>query len=467
MRGLVLTGLFLLIFFTGNGSVPDSSDRVIVGKILLEGNKITRPRIILRELKFESGDTIPRTEVPGILVMSRQNVFNTGLFNVVELDTQRVFSPENRLDITIRVIERWYVWPIPFLEFPNRNINAWLETLDFSKLTWGLNIKLFNVRGRNETLTMMVYLGFNQRYGFTYQTPYLNKKQTWGFGFGAALGLNKSLIVGTTENRSDYLNAATGGFLQSQVSGFTECYFRPSLYSYHTLSLSYQYYDFADTLLHIPGYLTDTADYYSFFTLYYKYKLDHRDVRYYPLKGYYFDVELTKQGLSAQPVNLFSIQSSFRKYGVINERWYWATGITVKCSWPAQQPFFLQQNLGYGRNFIRGFEYYTINGNWFTLWKNNLKVALIKPRIGKLLFLGNPKFSVIPYGLFLNIFADAGFVNNSLFSETKDNPLANKILGGFGISIDFITYYDVVIDLNFALNSLGEPGVYIHFTAPI
>jgi len=43
----------------------------------------------------------------------------------------------------------------------------------------------------------------------------------------------------------------------------------------------------------------------------------------------------------------------------------------------------------------------------------------------------------------------------------------NTLLAGYGFSIDFVTYYDIVLDLNFALNSIGEPGIYIHFIAPI
>ncbi|MFH1936757.1 MAG: hypothetical protein ABIK52_04265, partial [Bacteroidota bacterium] len=246
-----------------------------------------------------------------------------------------------------------------------------------------------------------------------------------------------------------------------------EGYFRPNLYSYHTLTLGYDYYHFADTLLKVPGFLADSTADQSFFTLYYKYKLDHRDVRYYPLKGFYFDLELTKQGFAAAPVNLFSIQSAFRKYWRFTERWYLAAGATARWSWPENQPFFLQRGVGYGRDIIRGFEYYSIKGSWFGLVKTNLKFALIKPRIMKIQFIRTPKFGIIPYGLFLNLFVDAGYINNSVGRVKQNNPLVNTFLAGTGLSIDLVTYYDIVLDLNFAINSLGEPGIYIHFIAPI
>lgn len=466
MKSLLLTGL---LFFFGLLQVrgeADSTSLIVIDRITLVGNKITRPRIILRELRFSEGDTLRTISLPAALQKSRENVFNTSLFNLVELDTVWLSSDPVHLEVILRVIERWYIWPIPYVEFPNRNINTWLETFDFRKLTYGLNFKFFNARGRNETLTLLLHLGFNQQVGFTYQTPYINKKQTWGFGFGGNYSRNKSLITGTNGNKSNYLDTA-GGSLQQRTQGFAEGYYRPDLYSYHTLALGYDYYHFADTLLKIPGYLTDSTNDQSFFTLYYKYKLDHRDVRYYPLNGLYFDLELTKQGFKADPVNLFSIQSSFRKYWKFTERWFLAAGATVKWSWPEKQPFYLQHGIGYGRDIIRGFEYYSINGSWFGLVKTNLKFALVKPRILTLSFIKTPKFGIIPYGLYLNLFADAGFVHNSILLVKQVNPLVNTFLVGYGVSIDLVTYYDIVLDLNFAMNSLGEPGIYIHFIAPI
>jgi len=461
-----VTGLLLLIGFFQVRGEGDSARVVIIDRISLKGNKITHPRIILRELNFSTGDTLDYGKLPGILQRSRENVFNTALFNLVEVDTVWLSASPIRLEVVVKVIERWYIWPIPYIEFPNRNINAWLETFDFRRLTYGLNFKFFNARGRDETLTLLIHLGFNQHYGFTYQTPYLNRKQTWGFGFGGGYNHSKSVIAGTIGNKSNYLDLS-GGTLQEQAYGFVEGYFRPGFYSYHTVSLGFDYYHFADTLLKTPGYLTDSTPEQSFFTLYYKYKLDHRDVQYYPLKGYYFDVQLAKQGFLSGSVNLFSIQSAFRKYWRFSERWYAAVGVTAKWSWPDEQPFYLQQGIGYGRDVIRGFEYYSINGPWFVMAKTNLKVALVKPRIITLPFIRTPKFGVIPYGLYLNLFADAGYVDNPVALVKQNNSLVNTFLAGTGFSVDFVTYYDIVIDLNVALNSLGEPGIYIHFVAPI
>lgn len=447
-----------------------SGQKTVIDTIILEGNKITRPHIILREMHFAEGDTLHAASLKMLVTEAEENIFNTGLFNVVTIDTipsgRSGMEPMKHMQVVVQVIERWYLWPMPFVSFPDNNLNAWLETFDFSRLTWGLNVKFFNAWGRNETLTLLLHFGFNQAYGFTYETPYLNKKQTWGFGFGGDVTLNKSVVAQTTGNKNDYLSADSG-LLQQHVHGGVEAYYRPSLFWYHTFGLHFDYYKFADTLIQTPGYVTDSAPDQSFFTLFYKLKLDHRDVRYYPLKGYYFDLVALNHGFPGGAVHLFSLQSSFRRYWHLGGRWYWGSGITGKWSWPEKQPFFLQQGIGYGRDFIRGFEYYTIQGPWFGLMRNNVKFALIRPSVGEISFIRSQQFRVIPYGLFLNLFVDGGYVGNDDPRVILNNPLVNQFLIGYGISLDFITYYDIVVDLNFAMNSLGEPGIYLHFIAPI
>lgn len=466
MRSLAAAILLTLTGIIHAAAEIDSAGTVIISRITLEGNRLTRSRIILRELMFSQGDTVEAGQLPRILKQSRDNVFNTSLFNIVEIDTVMQPSSQASIEVVVRVIERWYIWPIPYIEFPNRNINAWIETFDFRRLTYGVNFKFFNARGRDETLTLLLHFGFNQEYGFTYQTPYLDRKQTAGFGLGGGYDRNKSVITSTTGNKSDYLDYPEAA-LQERAYGFIEGYFRPNLYSYHTISVGYDHYHFADTLLKIPGYITDSAPRQSFFTLYYKYKLDHRDVRYYPLRGFYFDLELAKQGFFSSPVDMFTVQSAFRKYWRFSDRWYLAAGATLKWSWPYEQPFFLQQGIGYGRDIIRGFEYYSVNGPWFAILKTNVKLALVRPRVLNIPFIRSSKFGIVPFGIYLNIFADAGFAGNPAEWQEPENPLENTLLAGYGVSFDLVTYYDIVIDLNFALNSLGEPGVYIHFIAPI
>ena len=47
-----------------------------------------------------------------------------------------------------------------------------------------------------------------------------------------------------------------------------------------------------------------------------------------------------------------------------------------------------------------------------------------------------------------------------------ENTLSNQLLFGNGISLDYVTYYDKLIRIEFSINHLGEKGVFLHFSNP-
>ena len=45
-------------------------------------------------------------------------------------------------------------------------------------------------------------------------------------------------------------------------------------------------------------------------------------------------------------------------------------------------------------------------------------------------------------------------------------PHSNEFLYGYGLGIDFVTYYDIVFRVEFSANKFGETGLFLHFNAP-
>src|ERR1035438_986552 len=96
---LAVCYIFILLLFTGifqnfraysqvqQDSTVNHQTRpcVVIHKITIEGNKLTHPSIITRELLFHEHDTIPDAVLPEMLKSSRQNVYNTSLFNIVDI----------------------------------------------------------------------------------------------------------------------------------------------------------------------------------------------------------------------------------------------------------------------------------------------------------------------------------------------------------------------------------------------
>ena len=453
---------FLWIFI----STSEAGNEKVIHSITIRGNHQTKSSIILRELAFHESDTILQTTFGSLVTAGRENIFNTSLFNFVTIDTIPKEGSTGEMDVVINVTERWYIWPWPFFEISDRNFNTWLETAELSRLTYGIDLTIMNLRGRNETLKIPVHFGFNQKLGFSYRIPYIDRKKITGLGFGTEYNRNHEVIVNTVNNKTVYYKDP-GKFPRQDLYAFTEVFLRPSFYSRHTFRVSFNAWIFSDSLLNIPGYAAGTSNHLNYFSFYYQYKNDHRDVQYYPLTGFYFDIEMDENGLGSPDVNEFYIKSNLRKFIQIQNRWYFASGLTAKVSLTPQPPYFMQMGLGYGREYVRGYEYYVVDGRDFLLWKNNFKFAIIPARVFGIDFLRSPKFNKVPFALYLNVFGDLGYVVYDGQYPDPSNDLRNSLLLGYGIGLDIATYYDIVIRLEASENRDGTPGIYLHFTAPI
>ena len=470
--------------FSSESGNPDSlnlPENVVIRNISFKGNKITKERIIRRELLFKENDTIPVKELSDILQQSRKNLVNTSLFNFVTLDSIPVGNSADHLDVTFEFIERWYIWPVPILELADRNFNEWIKKWDWSRLNYGVFLTWNNFRGRREKLVLYTRFGYDQRYELSYRIPYINKKQTWGIGFAGGLTQNHEMSYNSydtiiTSDGNEELQGNREFFYKSESHypkreffAYTEAFYRKGIHSTSWFRLEYKELTVTDSVLYRnPDYSFDTANVNQFLTLFYQYRMDFRDYKQYPLNGYYFDVEVDKKGLGLMPnssVNTLFLKANIRKYIKLKGRFYYATGFTGKVSPFWHQPYYYLRGLGYGREFVRGYEYYVVDGMHYALLKNNLKFVLIPTRVQNFNFIPSEKFSKLYYALYLNVFADFAYVSDN--RENVYNPLANQFLVGYGIGLDLVTYYDFVIRFEYSFNKMGESGFFIHFMPSI
>ena len=55
--------------------------------------------------------------------------------------------------VSHEVKEKWYIWPIPTIEFADRNFNIWADSsFDPSRTNYGLYLFTYNLFGLNHTL---------------------------------------------------------------------------------------------------------------------------------------------------------------------------------------------------------------------------------------------------------------------------------------------------------------------------
>ncbi len=455
----IIIGIFFFISFNLN------SQSFVVRNIEIEGNSTTKNNFILRELLFVKGDTIDFSNWESISKQSIENLINTSLFNEVNINL------DNNQDdgiIKIVVVERWYLWPIPQFTIDERNFNVWWESKDFSRASMGIFLTHNNMRGRGEIMKLLLMFGYNKKIGVSYEMPYINKKKTIGIGFQSIYTTRHEVNMLTENDKQVYLKTENNEIQEDWITSAQVTY-RPRIFIYHLLQFRYHQWYFSDTLLETnPNYSSNINNKLQYFGVYYKLKLDHRDYKPYPLTGYYTDIEINKIGLGVfdNSLNILNFKSTSRKYFKFNTRFFAAAGLIAKISNKSYQPYLLERGLGYGRDFVRGYEYYVVDGQDYVVAKTNVKFAIIPNKVFNIGIIPTDKFNKIPISLYINVFGDIGYVNNNqIYSNT--NILPNTLLYSAGLGLDFVTYYDAVARLEWAVNGMGESHFYIHFIAPI
>ena len=462
-----LLSLFLIIFSLGLYAQQDTASFVVVSDIVIKGNDVTKDDIIFRELTFEIGDTIPVQQWEEELRVSYENVQNTTLFNFVTFDLQKDDSKDNTLILYIDVVERWYLWVFPYVSYSDRNLNAWYEADDIRRFSYGVELQYRNFLGLKHNLDFTFISGYNQNYSLLYDVPYLIGKQYLGLKFGGGYKRDKEVAYLTENNKILYFNG-DDEFAKQYVFAFVEPYFRFTHRNKLFLNFSYNNTVFHERLPSLnDDFFNSKGTSFQYFSLLLTFKNDYRDEQNYPLDGHYFELMMEKIGFGAFETSpdVFYGKITTDWYQPIKGCWYWASNLTMKMSANQDAPYFLNQGLGYKNDYVRTYELYVVDAMNFALVKNNLKYAILNPVTRYIPFIKNERFGKIHFAIYANVFFDCAY--SWKMSENTTSFLDNKFIFGTGIGLDFVTYYDKVLRLEYGINDMGETGLFIHFVAPI
>lgn len=454
--------LFLISVFT---YTPSVAQNFIVERVIVIGNKVTKYNIISREFAFKEGDTLQKENLDQAIELTRQNLQNTSLFNFININKQVIDS--NKVYLLIELTERWYIFPVPIFEVVDRNFNEWWLRKDFSRTNYGFFLNWDNFRGRKENLRVLLRFGYSQRLSVNYSIPYIDKNQKNGLSFLAQYSRSKEINY-TLNNSKIVFYKEPDHYIRKEFIAGARWNYRHGIYKTFSVTGQYHNYEINNSVLLLNSdYFKTGFNLSEYLHLSVEYKDDHRDYKSYPLKGYFFNVDLNKNGFGnfdSDP-NIFYSTVHAKKFFELGNRWHTAVSCKLKLTDNKPVPYFYQTALGYGGDLLRGYEYYVINGENYVLLKTGLKFTIIKPSVFTIEDIPVQKFNKIPYSLYINAFSDAGYVKDKRFAST--NPLANQWLYSFGAGLDFVSYYDLVIRVDYAINKFKEHGVFLHLTAPI
>lgn len=464
MSRLIACLLFAIGHVLFSNVLQAQNEYIIVDSIFIEGNKKTRGYVIFRELLFKAGDTLSLQQLSTQLNSSQQNLLNTQLFNIAEVNIQN-WKTDNRINISIKVVESWYFFPVPIFELADRNFNVWWEEQNRSlkRVNLGVRLKYSNMTGHGDELKALFYTGYTQKYELNYNFPYLNQAKTIGAFVNLIYSKNKEINYNNDQNRQLF-HSQDDLDLSKRYRARAGLSYRPNFYSTHYIRIEY-HTNVVDTLVINrlnSNYFGNQQNKQNYGLIEYAYELDLRDLRIYPRKGIFFQGILRKNGFSSTGQNHLTLRALFQNTFPLLKRSA-ITNQTIGQALIEFNPvsFNLSKGHGYGDDFLRGFEFYVIDAQRFVLNKTKGKWCLLDKTFNFEKWMPFNSLKLMPLQLFMSTNFDIGYFRDRLFSA--QSPLANRWIHSYGIGMDLVLFNNYAYTAEFSINQFKEKGLFLHF----
>jgi outer membrane protein assembly factor BamA len=443
-----------------NESIPAYlPSKLHVNNIEITGNRKTKNYIILREMQIKKGDSVLTKDLVKELAEARDFIYNTTLFVDVKV-TPRIINASD-FDIIIDVTERWYIFPIPYGELADRSFNEWVKNYhaDFDRVSYGIRFSHANISGRKDQLLLTLINGFKRTIAFDYIAPYTNPALTDGVRIGAGYSETREIPY-ETDYQNHLVYFKDTHFVKNEWFVRAGYSYRKALKKKQSFTITFRHINLDDSVIAFknPGYFNHSSASQNLIEA--EYKLQYTDVDniLYPLKGYNNTFTIKKTGLQLQGgINQLSIAASFKKFYTHSRQWYSSIKLSGEIKLPFTQSYYNQKALGYEENYLRGDEYFAIDGVAFALLRMDLKKKILFFNIPT--FIRSKTYNKLPFAIYAKAFTDFGYV----YSQPQFDSRLNNILlysGGFGI--DILTLYDFKISIEYSMNQLIQKGLFLH-----
>lgn len=452
---LVCLGVFAAASGQQGHSGHPAGQRLLLGRITITGNNTTRSRVLLRELNIAEGDYLSADSLELLKAANKLRLMNLQLFNEVE---QQITDTAGTITWHIQVKERWFVLPTGYLQYADRNFNTWWvdQGHDLRRVTAGLTITDRNFRGALETLSATLQVGFTEKIALSYLIPYLNNGQNHGIGIMASAARSQQAYYTTDSNKLAFTGSYNGPHNYTQTEAGLVYVYRPAYAARHVVQASYKQYTVADTVrLLNPEYYLAASSRARFLELYYRYEYNGVDNWSYSLRG----KKLVAQVVARTGMEGIRFQSFAHveagKFGAVAPGWYYAAVFRGRLMVPGIQPYYFRSGLGTQTDYVRGYEYYIIDGSNYGLVRLSLKRQLWNHT-----FATRVKYATaIPLRMYPKLFADAGYI---VSPQPGNSYLSNQLLYSIGVGLDIVSLYDIKFRIELAWNHLAQRGVYLH-----
>jgi outer membrane protein assembly factor BamA len=463
--GLVVAGCFYCsLILSQEKEEPAFVDNSILNQthltirdIYVKGNKKTKKYIVEREVLFTQGQAYTISDILSNIRTSRQNLMNTSLF--VDASVDFTNWTNDSMDIVVDVKERWYFFPVPYFRPIDRNWNVWINQykVSFERVNYGVKFQGNNITGRNDKLNIFLINGYTRQVSANYYNPFADKKLVHGFGADVSYSQNREINYTTRRNQQAFFKDENKFIREQMYFGLSYSYRKGSI-ARHFVRLGYQIENVADTVLLLnPKFFSSGKSRSAFPELKYRFQYLNVDYIPYPTKGYTYEFDFLKRGFTKN-MDLWQFRGRAAKHFTLPRKIYYSIMGELNLKLPFDQPFYNQPLLGYNDSYLRGLEYYVVDGVAGGFVRNTVRKELVsfKWKTG----LRSRTYGQIPFKIFAKAYGDFGYVYNR--NNVTGNILTNKFMytGGFGI--DVLTIYDIVLRIEYSFNQLNERALFFH-----
>ena len=431
------------------------SAQIKISSIQIEGNKKTKSYIILRELPYHQGDDISKDSLAILDTTAEQQLFNTSLFEQVSVRSQFIDSAQ--VLIKIKVSERWYLFPIPYFRWVDRNFNQWWneQNRSLDRVNYGVSVRQANVSGNNDKLTAAFITGYTQQSLLRYQIPFIDKKLRYGVSFGWQSFTQKEINIATQLDKQIFYK--TQDIIQKGYRTNATVLYRPNLYERFSFQAGFGKNEISDSaFLMQPSFLPSLQKTFSYVEAAVSYTQLHFDYNAYPTKGQSTDISWYQRFSKNSNLTSLQLRKIWARPFSKNNFVLLESNSLVK---------FLPNNnytdnklLGYGNMQMSGLEYYVVEGNAASIFKASWQHSLGTMNVKNLIL--KKRLPFIKYQFWVKAFTQLGYVYNE--QPQAGNRLTNTLLRTAGIGMDIISIYDFVLKIDYSLNQLGNKGLYLH-----
>lgn len=452
------------IYFSDTTGLQSDSTKVTIRNIFISGNKKTRDYIIRREIAFAEGYSVEIYNLIPLIERARETIYNTQLF--LEVKPQIKNWVNGSVDVYFELIERWYLFPLPYFKLVDRNLNQWIQEQNASlkRVNYGLKFSLNNVSGRNDKLRVYLVAGYTRQYSFSYEQPFADKKLKHGFSIGFSFNQNRQVNHLTEFNKQVFFPEGNSnneiGIIKQQVRADLGYSFRPDIYKKHFLRFSMISEKISDTVLKLnPYYFTNGKLKLTFPELSYSYTYANVDSIAYPLRGIITGFSVTQKGFGlSKGINAWQLDVNLSRYITLAPKSHFSFQVYGKLKLPFNQPYYNLRAIGYSDFFMRGLENYVVDGVASAISKFTYRYKILQTSIPTAIHKKDSYYR-IPLKVYIKTYADVGY---SYLRNPVNTLLNNKMIYTAGFGLDIITFYDFQLKLEFSFNQLGQNGLFLH-----